>query len=117
MISRNKLAKLATIEIFCLPEHEGPEGSFAMGDDAEDAKICAEIRERMEWNDWAWCVVRVVATFAGQSGDDYLGGCSYDSEADFCAAGGYYPQMVESALDDLMFRLTEAEKELSRVAL
>lgn len=102
-----------TIE--CLPEDEGPEGHFATGDDEQDRLICEDIRAQLNrGNEWAWCVVKVTASVEldGErfTGEDYLGACSYDSEADFIGDGntGYFPDMKASALADLEKTLESA---------
>jgi len=91
------------------PEYDGPEGFFATGDDAEDAEICAQIRRDAEWNDWAWCSVKVTCTIPGYDaeGNDYLGGCSYKSKEDFCQPGGYYEDMCASAREALLDALVD----------
>lgn len=58
-------------------------------------------------NVWAWASVKVSASWAGFTGDDYMGACSYKDEADF-RAGGYLPQMLEAAVDDLLRQIEEA---------
>ena len=63
-------------------------------------------------NQWAWCTVRVVATLGEFEGSDSLGCCSYASEADFKAPGGYFDDMKVEALDDLRRSIETA---LSRV--
>lgn len=64
-------------------------------------------------NEWAWCCVKVTATFTDSEGNtyvgaDYLGGCSYKSRADFCTDDGYFPDMKTAALDDLKAKLQAA---------
>jgi hypothetical protein len=48
----------------------------------------------------------VIARWTGPDGreflgDDYLGCCSYESEEDFRAPGGYFDDMKRAALDEL----------------
>jgi hypothetical protein len=86
----------------CLREDMQIEGNaMASGDDAFDKRVEEQIREDLEWNEWAWCTVRVVARWEGFEGDDYLGGCSYKSEEDFCTPDGYFPDMKTRALEAL----------------
>lgn len=93
------LASLATIEVACEPEHDDPAGHFD-GDEAD--QIVAEIRLRREFNKWAWCMVRVRATFGPFVGESsYLGACSYDSENDFRRQGDYFDDLRAEALDAL----------------
>lgn len=113
-ISRAMLATLATITLTCDPEDIPYVGNcMASGDDAEDRKQEAWVREQLEsGNEWAWCQVVVTASFAGVKGYDSLGCCSYLSESDFKAPDGYYPDLVTGALDELFKRLTEIEMAL-----
>lgn len=76
-----------------------PDDYLCSSDDHEaDAKMVAEIKERLAAGDtWAWCHVRVVASWGDYQGDDRLGGCSYASEADFKVSGGYYADMCDEA--------------------
>jgi len=77
--------------------------ALASGDDEEDKKLEDEILRRLDRGDvWAWASVCVIAECEGFIGRDYLGGCCYEDEADFCQDGGYYPQMKEEALADLI---------------
>src|SRR6266478_4171182 len=91
--------------VTCEPEDTRIEGNaMASGDDAQDEECYAWIRDQLErGNEWAWCCVKVVARIAvtlkrdgrvdddvALEGVDYLGGCSYKSEADFCQPGGYF---------------------------
>lgn len=95
-------------EIRIRPEDDGPEGYFASGDDDEDAETCQKIREDLQHNEWAWCSVEVRATWNGLSGADYLGGCSYSSEADF-RVGGYFEDMKSQALEDLLVKVATVQ--------
>ena len=90
-----------TITVEALPEDMAPEEHFATGDDEQDRKICAEIREKAEQNEWAWCCIKVTASWRGHRASDYLGGCCYDSKEDFIAQNDYYPDMVDRALEEL----------------
>ena len=86
----------------CLPEDMSVRGNaIASGDDDHDRMVEDKIIEELEWNEWAWCTVRVVARWEGFEGNDYLGGCSYKSEEDFCTPDGYYPDMKARALEAL----------------
>ncbi len=95
-------AKDVEFEIECLPEDIAIEGSFASGDDAQDAATVRMIEADLaSGNEWAWCCVKVTARYADFEGTDYLGGCSYKSAEDFQSPDGYYPQMCSEALADL----------------
>lgn len=88
--------------------------AMASGDDAADKALEDSIIDRLSVGDlWAWCCVRVTAsiTIGGTrySGDDYLGGCSYDGERDFKQSGGYYEDMKENALWTLISIINDSE--------
>jgi hypothetical protein len=79
-----------------MPEHDDPAGHFATGDDDADAETVARIRH----GDLLWFVARVSAHRHGvELATDYLGGCCYESAADFIA-GDYYADMVENVICD-----------------
>lgn len=107
-----KLRKLSasdvTFTIECLPEDIPIEGNaMASGDDEFDRGVARDIQRALDrGNQWAWCCVKVTATYHapnGQTfrGSDYLGGCSYESEADFVRCNDYIVDMKKMALDDL----------------
>ncbi len=77
--------------------------ALASGDDAEDKaeedRIIAEVNSG---NVWAWACVKVTCLFRHWTGDDYLGGCSYDSQESFEQPGGYYDDMKSQAVDDVI---------------
>jgi hypothetical protein len=87
--------------IECLDEHIPVRGNaIVSGDDDYDKQVEDKILSDLQWNPWAWCCVRVIASWEDFKGDDYLGACSYKSEDDF-KAGGYYEDMKAQALEDL----------------
>lgn len=106
----------AEISVTVEPEIEGPEGSFDSGDAEQDAKDCAKIRADSEWNEWAWCMVKVTAKYKTWEGHDYLGGCSYESEADF-RADGYYKDMIETSLEALADKIINTDADLQSLWL
>ncbi len=82
------------------------------GDPAEDRRIEDEIISDLDnGNEWAWCCVRVRATWEGFTGEDYLGGCCCGSRAEF-EAGGYLPDMKAQALADLNASVARTAEEL-----
>lgn len=91
--------------------------AMASGDDDYDREVEDSIIADLEaGNDWAWCMVKVTATYDGidsVEGVDYLGGCSYASEKDFKSPGGYYDDMKEVARDDLYGQLKQLKQALS----
>lgn len=69
--------------------------------------------------DWGWCDVEVVATWGIWSASDYLGGCSYESEADFTGPSGsdYYADMKTTALANLNDEIAGAYAKLAGLAV
>jgi hypothetical protein len=86
-------------EIFCEPEEMQIRGNcMASGDDAEDEDCALWIENELAGgNEWAWCSVRVTASWNGLEAHDYLGGCSYACKKDFTAEGGYFDDMKAQA--------------------
>lgn len=67
-----------------------------------DPRAARWVRKQLDsGNDWAWCVVKVTASYKGFEGTDYLGASSYKSEKDF-KRGGYYEDMQQRALESLI---------------
>jgi hypothetical protein len=94
-----RIKEESTVAVVALPETEGPEGFFATGDDRADAATVADILDRMEYNDWAWCVASVSLSWNGLRETEYLGACSYSSRQDFIENSGYYLDMVHDAAE------------------
>lgn len=94
-----------TIE--CLPEYAPIKGNAMASDDAEyDKKVENSIQRSLNaGNKWAWCCVKVTASYKGFSGTDYLGCCNYKSEKDFIKNSGYYEDMKQTAYDELIKEL------------
>ena len=90
---------------------------------AHEPKVVRWIQRQLDnGNEWGWCQAHVIAKWTAPdgneyTGDAYLGGCSYRSEKDFKAKGGYYPQMCDDAYKDLVEKfqqgLAESRKEES----
>lgn len=100
-----------TFRTICREEDMPIEGNvMASGNDAIDRKAEKDIYEQLEnGNEWAWCCVEVQAEWRGLVGNDFLGGCSYDSQKDFEEPGGYYDDMKVQAYDDLIAQLRSLE--------
>ena len=91
-------------------EEEDAKFDFESDEPEKDEALKGELRKRLDRGDlWAWCTVKVTATWKTWKGVDYLGCCSYDSEKDFVDCGDYWPDMKERALEDL-------NKSIARVA-
>lgn len=108
---RAKLATLATITLSIMEEDQRVRGNaMHSGDDAEDKAVEDAILARLNKGElWAWCTVRVMASYAGLEQASFLGGCSYEDEAEFRFQTDPYDMMVAEALDALA-------KEVDRVA-
>lgn len=94
--------KDVTFTIECLPEDLPIDGHcMASGNDQVDRECAQWIYDQLDrGNEWAWCTVRITATWNSYRGVDYLGACSYLSQEDF-KQGGYYEDMKAVALTDL----------------
>ena len=102
--------KEVTFSIECQDEWEQVAGNaMASGDDKVDECNAEIYRQLDSGNEWAWCCVRVVAEWNGLEGDDYLGCCSYASEADFRVEGGYYDDMKNSATLALLAKIDRVQ--------
>lgn len=89
----------------------------ASGDDAYDKEVEDAILARLDRGDvWAWASVKVSARLGGCEGVDYLGCCSYDSEADFRRPGDYFDDMVVRAKDELAKELHDAQENTAELA-
>lgn len=105
---RAALAKHATLSIECEPEDMPIEGNASAIGPEEDEKTYRWIREQLaRGNQWAWCHVMVRAEWCGLVAEDHIGGCSYESEADFKRLDWYYDDMVRVCLDELAARVAE----------
>jgi len=99
------------------PEHISVrDGNFELSDGSPDEEQIAAIEKQMEHSEWAWCSVKVTASWGGFEGSDHLGCCSYKDEDDF-AEGGYLPQMQEEAMEDLKRNIRAAGWEIVEAGL
>ena len=98
-----------TYRIYCLPEDIPVRGNaIASGADKADQEVEDTILADLErGNEWAWCTVKLTASYGGLTGVDYLGACSYASEDDF-RQDGYYEDMKAAATSDLLAQLKAA---------
>lgn len=112
----DKLRSLATVELECIPEDTSVRGNASCIDPETDKANEDWIIKQLEsGNDWAWFTARVSASYAGVEGSDYLGQCSYRSEKDFLT-GGYYGDMVDTALRELANKLEEIQSAIAELA-
>lgn len=95
-----------TFTIECLPEDTPVmDNAIDTGDKEADKQCEDEILHRLESNEWAWCMVKITATWKTLSESDYLGGCSYDSQKDFIDNSGYYEDMRQAAYKGLISQI------------
>lgn len=105
-------------KIECLPEDMPVRGNACSIDPEADRECEDKILEDLDsGNPWAWCVVRVTATYKGIRGVDYLGGCCYASEEDFKQPNGYYDDMKANAFDDLKKTIADLKAKVCGVAV
>lgn len=101
------LKEHARVTLEALPEDEPPEDHLT----PEDA---AYAREQISLgNEWAWCTAKVTVSYNSFSATEYLGCCSYGSEAEF-RSGGYYEDMVRVCCTDLVAQMVDARDTLDR---
>lgn len=88
-----------------LPEDAPVRGNAIASDNPKMDRLHENaILERIEaWDSWAWCTVKVSASFGSTlEGTAYLGCCSYEGFEDFAAEDGYLPSLVQEAMDELL---------------
>lgn len=86
------------ITVTCEPMDYGPESA-----DFDDKKsVVADINERLESTEWAWCQVIVTGWYRGcLTAETELGECSYEDADDFIKNSGYYESMVKEVTQEL----------------
>ena len=114
LIKKLKKSGKVVISLSADPDHMPIRGNFDSGDKVADEKLEDELIKRSENGDvWAWAEVTVRAILITPHpmeniiGEDHLGGCSYESEADF-RKDGYYDDMVNEALGKIADQLLGA---------
>ena len=104
-----RLALLDEIVVEATPNDTPVEGNASAIDPETDARVAAEILERLERGDeWAWATVRVSIAFDGFEAVDTLGGCSYADETDFRTPGGYFDDLRDAVLHEIVERLIDS---------
>lgn len=110
------------VEITVTPkeEHISPDGQFETGDGEADLEIIDAIKKASEYSEWAWCCVKVTASWGGFEGTAYLGGVSIledeDPEKYFREHLGYFEDMKEEAIEDLKQTIRHHGWEIEEVA-
>lgn len=106
----------ADIIVESLPEEMQIEGNCSAIDPETDRATEEHIRAELEnGNEWAWCGVKVTLKYGNFEGTDYLGACSYKSKADFIESGGYFPDMVDRAFDELVAQINAAQEAIEGI--
>lgn len=85
-----------SVEVF----FEAEENDFAP-DFENEADIRRINNEYNSGNIYAWFCAKVTVKYRGFEADDYLGGCSYESEKDFKENSGYYADMILSCIEQI----------------
>lgn len=106
-------AEEVTFELRIEPDDTPFKGKvMASGDASADAKAEAWVEAQLaRGNDWAWCVVTVIAKYRSFEGRDSFGCCSYESEGDF-KADLYYEELCGCALGNLNANMAEHFEDL-----
>ena len=83
--------------IEAVPELLPLEGNLVCsGNDEADRILESQILHQLnQGNTWAWCTIKVTASYRGLEASDYLGGCSYRDALDFLASD-YYQDMRQN---------------------
>jgi hypothetical protein len=105
-----------TFSIECEPEDLPVRGNAMASDDPAFDKRCEDeiIADLESGNSWAWCCIKVTATWKSWRADDYLGCCSYESEEDFKVGNSdYYETMRIEALARLNEEIKACAEELT----
>lgn len=101
-VNREKLRKLVTVTLECEPEDRTYRGEFENEHGQPDRETEAWIEAQLKaGNEWAWCSAHVIVRYQHYEGDDWLGGCSYESKEAFMQPNGYYGDMINSAIDSI----------------
>lgn len=85
------------------PEDIEPEDSF----DSKEAVDWVNARLRAG-NEWAWFYAIVTAKRGDWTATDTLGACSYEDEAHFVTADGYFADMAFNAASEVQARFVAA---------
>jgi hypothetical protein len=94
-VNRDRLRQVVEITLEREEEDQHWKGHF---DDEETENWIRE--QLLMGNNWAWCSAHVTVALGDLQGEDWLGGCSYESEENF-RQDGYYESMVSEAVEDL----------------
>lgn len=102
---RIKLPSIKDVEftIECLPEEQPIKGNaISTGDEDEDQRVENAIFQQLDnGNEWAWCCVKVTASYRGLTAEDYLGCCSYADKKDF-EKDMYFKDMKQTTYKELI---------------
>jgi len=104
-----KLPNISDISwvVTCEYEHTHPRGYFASDDNEFDEQIVQSILKNSEWNEWAWCMVKVEGIYKGLSAYNYIGCCSNESREDFIENSGSFVDMQEEVYGQIIKQLED----------
>jgi hypothetical protein len=103
-----KLPDIEDIEftVECHEEWDHPNDCFALDDETQEEIVNKILTDLNNGNEWAWCGVRVVGKYKGLEADDFLGGCSYESEEHFRTCD-YYADMRNIVYQNIIEQLED----------
>jgi hypothetical protein len=96
-----------------------PEGEDQTIESCFDESLWEAVHKELEKNLWGFCCVRVDAEWGGFKGTNYLGAVSIGDEAEgdeekyFREVHGYFPQMKDEAVQDLLKNISAAGWEIN----
>lgn len=102
---RIKIPKISEVEfeVSALPEDAPVRGNAsAISEEIDRLSEDVIIEDLQNGNPWAWCTVRVTASYRGLQADAYLGCCSYKSQKDFINNSGHYEDMRQEAYSSIV---------------
>jgi len=91
------------IDVTALHEDIRLEECFWGGALEQDLKNRNNILEDLNnGNNWAWCCARISINFFGEVFSEYLSECSFKDSQDFITNSGYYEDMLDSLVDQVI---------------
>lgn len=107
--------KDVTFKVFIDPEEASIRGNASAISPEVDKQTEEYIRRELaNGNEWAWCMVTVVACWKLRRGYSSLGCCSYKSEGEF-REDAYFSDMKTEALANLNKEIEQLAEELDEL--
>ena len=118
MTLRQRIEKEAKIVVDAEQDDARVRGNaMASGDDDLDRQVEDKIIDRLDRGDvWAWAQVTVRATWRGLEAKEYLGCCCYEDEEDFRKNSGYFDDMMNTVIGELVSMAEEIGDVVSQEA-